>query len=104
MFFGSNHIEKEVNFILSKLNRFLEINMLELLYRRLFEITGCTIDNFDTILLPYIQNLSGTALFDNNTLRIGINILNNNQPITEEIKSKVRRLIIDKSDMLIIKK
>jgi hypothetical protein len=67
--------------------------MLELLYRRLFEITEITIDNFDTILLPYIQKLPEFALFDNTTFtKIGIKILNNNQPITEEIKHRVNIL------------
>ncbi len=102
VYFGATDIDREVDLILNKLNVFSSEIQLNLLYRRLFELTESTIDNFHIQLENYIENIPSTSLFDKTTfIKNGLKILNNNEPLTQDIKTRTTRLLIDKSDIII---
>ncbi len=78
MFSGDTNIDREAKFILNKLNKFLQDSEISLLLERLFEITGTTIDNFDTQLGKYIKRMTPSSLFNKPIFSVHgiVNILN----------------------------
>ncbi len=91
MFSGDTDIDREVKFILNKLNKFLQDSEISLLLQRLFEITGTTIDNFDTQLGKYTKGISPGSLFNKAIFSVqGIkDILNKGLTLNSEITRRI---------------